>query len=122
MASASSLVDLCLQEDQVLVASGEDLKDFFYQFQTTPERAMRNILSDPLSLEEAVEVFGPAFEWHEDPVWVGLSTLAMGDSNSCEFAQCSHLSLCRRKKVFEDDELLSLRGRVPRGLLSGDHH
>ncbi|CAL1144211.1 unnamed protein product [Cladocopium goreaui] len=96
MASASSLVDLCLQEDQVLVASGEDLKDFFYQFQTTPERAMRNILSDPLSLEEAVEVFGPAFEWHEDPVWVGLS----------------------RKKVFEDDELLSLRGRVPRGLLS----
>ena len=34
MASASSLVDLCLQEDQVLVASGEDLKDFFYQFQT----------------------------------------------------------------------------------------
>ena len=118
MASASSLVDLCLQEDQVLVASGEDLKDFFYQFQTTPERAMRNILSDPLSLEEAVEVFGPAFEWHEDPVWVGLSTLAMGDSNSCEFAQCSHLSLCRRKKVFEDDELLSLRGRVPRGLLS----
>lgn len=118
MASASSLVDLCLQEDQVLVASGEDLKDFFYQFQTTPERAMRNILSDPLSLEEAVEVFGPAFEWHEDPVWVGLSTLAMGDSNSCEFAQCSHLSLCRRRKVFEDEELLSLRGHVPRGLLS----
>ena len=118
MASAAALCDITLDDDRVLVASGEDLKDYFYQFVTTAERTRRNILSDPLNEEQAEQVFGKQLDWEEFPMYVGLSTMAMGDTNSCEFAQCAHVSICRRAGVFYDHELLSLRGSVPRGLLS----
>ena len=118
MASAAVLPDLFLEPHQVLLSSGEDLRDFFYQFVTTEARTRRNILSEPLTIEQARAVFGPTFDWPEQPVWVGLSTLAMGDTNSCEFAQCAHLGVCRQHQVFYDHELLTMRSQVPRGLLS----
>ena len=49
-------------------------------------------LAEPLSYDEAREVFGSSFSWHEEPVWVGLNSLAMGDSMACEFAQGSHIA------------------------------
>ena len=120
MASAAALCDICLEDDQVLAASGEDLRDFFYQFKVGRERTVRNALADPLTREEAIEVFGheaiPA-HW-EPPIYCGLSTLAMGDQNACEFAQCSHLALMLRTGVLSEEEMLSLQGDVPRGLLS----
>eukprot|EP00913_Durusdinium_trenchii_P003668 g3395.t1 len=119
MASAAILVDVVLTDEQVLVASGEDLRDFFYQFAVSQERTTRNALADPLSLQEALYVFGkdaiPA-DWTA-PIFCGLSTLAMGDQNACEFAQCSHLSMMLRAGVLTEQEMLTLQGDIPRGIL-----
>lgn len=117
MASASVLGSIFLKEDSVLLASGEDLRDYFYQFAAGPERTVRNILSDPIPLHDARKVFGPHFTWSEDPVWVGLSSLAMGDSLACEFAQGSHIGLVLQHEVAHVSELLTLKQPLPRGLL-----
>eukprot|EP00438_Fugacium_kawagutii_P016438 Skav226419 [mRNA] locus=scaffold4012:34984:39191:- [translate_table: standard] len=114
MANASTLCDMVLQPTEVLTASGEDLRDFFYQFRTSHRRTCRNVLAHPLSMTQAREVFGAGFKWPESPVWCGLATLAMGDTNSCEFAQCSHVQLCIVEGVCGIDELLTLRGFIPR--------
>lgn len=52
----------------VLLASGEDLRGFFYQFKAGEQRTIRNILSDPVTLDEACEIFGSSFEWSEELV------------------------------------------------------
>lgn len=119
MASAAVLADLFIEPEYVLAASGEDLRDFFYQFKVGKERVVRNALADPLSLKHAQFVFGDSLphDW-EPPVYCGLSTLAMGDLNACEFAQCSHLALMLRAGVLQADEMISLQGDVPRGLMS----
>ena len=117
MASAATLSHIRLREGHVLTMSGEDLKDFFYQFVVNHERMCRNTLCQPLSLKEAKYVFGEQFEWPESVVQVGLTTLAMGDTCAVEYAQCSHVALCLRGGVAEVDEMLSLHGSIPRGLL-----
>lgn len=50
-------------------------------------------------------------------MWVGLSTLAMGDTMAVEFAQASHIGLCLRQGVGSASEFLTLHGSIPRGLL-----
>lgn len=117
MASASSLAGICLEDERLLIGSGEDLKDYFYQFVVNEERTARNVLACNLSAEEAAAVFGTALEWHQFPMQVGLSTLAMGDKCACEFAQCAHIALCLQCDVCKVDEIISLKGSIPRGLL-----
>ena len=119
MASAATLAQLHIEDDKVLLCSGEDLRDFFYQFHVNQERTARNVLSDPITAVEARQIFGNiGDEFVEDGfVWVGLSTLAMGDTCSVEYAQCSHLSLCLHAGVANCDELVMLKTAIPRGLL-----
>eukprot|EP00435_Cladocopium_sp_Y103_P014663 s4220_g3.t1 len=117
MASASSLAGIYIEPDKVLMASGEDLRDYFYQFKVGHERTARNVLHGDLTLQQAREVFGHAFDWPTASVAVGLSSLAMGDCCAVEFAQCSHLSLMLQHGVARASELLTLHGAVPRGLL-----
>lgn len=119
MAAASTLAQLHIEDDKVLVCSGEDLRDFFYQFQVNEERTARNVLADPITKAEASYIFGSiSDDYVEDGlVWVGLSTLAMGDTCSVEYAQCSHLSLCLKSKVAFPEELVMLKTAIPRGLL-----
>ena len=117
MANAATLSSIYISEDKVLLSSGEDLRDYFYQFKSDEQRIWRNILSDPLTSAEARVVFGSDFVWPEGPVWVALSLLAMGDSLACEFAQCAHTALCLRYEVARVQELLTLRSPLPRGLL-----
>lgn len=38
------------------------------QFKAGEQRTIRNILSDPVTLDEAREIFGSSFEWSEEPV------------------------------------------------------
>lgn len=116
MANPNLLGQICLAPDRVLLCSGEDLRDFFYQFSAGDQRTKRNILSDPLSLVEAKVVFGDSFVWPEDPVWVGLSSLAMGDTMACEYAQSSHVAIMLRHQVATKEELLTLKSPLPRGL------
>lgn len=118
MAAASSVALLYLDDDAVLLSSGEDLKDYFYQFQVNQERTSRNILKGSLSLDDYIQVFGHApAAGGNGPFYVGLSTLAMGDICAVEYAQCSHASICLKFKVFTTEEIITLRGAVPRGLL-----
>ena len=117
MASASALAGICLAEDKLLIGSGEDLKDYFYQFVVNDERTARNVLACDLSAEEAKAIFGADLKWQHFPMQVGLSTLAMGDKCACEFAQCAHIALCLQNDVCLIDEIISLRGSIPRGLL-----
>ena len=70
-----------------------------------------------LTLDEAHLVFGAGFEWDEDPVHVGLTTLAMGDRSAVEFAKCSHASILLQHDVAKVSEMMSLHGAIPRGLL-----
>ena len=117
MASASSLAMIYLDDDFVLLSSGEDLKDYFYQFRVNAERTSRNVLKGGLTPGEFAEVFG-APPTDDGPVhYVGLSTLAMGDICAVEYAQCSHTSLCLKFNVFSVKEMITLRGSIPRGLL-----
>ena len=117
MASSSILGQIWLRDHEVLLASGEDLKDYFYQFKVNGERTCRNVLNVKLSASDAGYVFGGAFSDSGAPYFVGLSTLAMGDVCAVEYAQCSHVSLCIKNQVFSADELITLRGSLPRGLL-----
>ena len=75
MASGPALAGLCIHPDRALIFSGEDLKDFFYQFVVNDERTARNVLQGNLTLDEARAVFGGAFTPHGE-VAIGLSSLA----------------------------------------------
>ena len=119
MANASILGDLHLADDQVVLCSGTDLRDFFYQFRASKTRTARNALVAPLHRHEAVQVFGSENVVGSGPFFCGLSSLAMGDTNAVEFAQCSHVSLCHRFKVLSEEELLTLRLPLPRSLVCG---
>ena len=117
MASAASLAGIVLEPDRVLISSGEDLKDYFYQFVVNQERTCRNVLQGSLSPDEAKFVFGDDFACSQDRVNVGLCSLAMGDCCAVEYAQCSHLGMMLQYQVAKVSELLTMHGAVPRGLL-----
>ena len=117
MASATALAGIYLRDDNVLTASGEDLKDYFYQFVVSEERIEKNILCTKLSQREAAYVFEQHFRAEQCPLSIGLSTLAMGDICAVEFAQCSHLALCLRSNVMKVEEIITLKGSIPRGML-----
>ncbi|CAE7770145.1 unnamed protein product, partial [Symbiodinium necroappetens] len=121
LASAACLGCLNLRPDEVLMMCGTDLQDCFYQFKATPERLVRNHLACKLTLSEAAFVFGRPADSFQAPggfVWCGLSSLAMGDSSACEFAQCSHLGVLAQARVVHAGELLVQAAAPPRGLLS----
>ena len=116
MANPAVLAQLFIRPERVLLTSGEDLKDFFYQFAVNRERTARNALADDLTADEVEHIFGER-PTTKGPFYIGLSSLAMGDLCACEYAQCSHVALCLQHSVCKVKELLTLRGAVPRGLL-----
>ena len=117
MASAASLCSIYLDDDRVILSSGEDLRDYFYQFCVNDERTSRNVLKVQLTDDEYAAVFGKPSSERTEPHFVGLSTLAMGDVCAVEYAQCSHTSICLKNGVFAVAEMVTLKGSIPRGLL-----
>ena len=112
-----------LQPDERLLLSGTDLRDDFYQFSTKAQRTVRNLLKVRLSLPEAEDIFDRALKdcvQQDGGVYVGLSSLAMGDSSACEFAQCAHLAVLVQGDVIQPYELLTQNSPAPRALTSGD--
>ena len=115
MASASNLVDISLEANEVLVMAGDDLRDYYYCFQVNHSRACRNFLAGPLLGSEAKQFkCCPPGVQDSDTVYACLKSLAMGDCSACEFAQTAHLALGIRGRAFRLGQMLSLRGRVPR--------
>ena len=115
MSSATCLSNIELDDDQCLIMSGRDIRDYFYQFTVSEQRCRRNFLAGLLQPEDLRFIFDRDFT---EPGYVGLSTLAMGDLNACEFAQGSHVQLILSCGGADRSELLMMREPIPRGLLS----
>lgn len=117
-ANAFNVSQLEIRPDEVLLMSGQDVKDFYYQFRIGPKRAARNALSCFLSYDELVSIFGAADWLPSSGGYVGLNTLAMGDICACEFAQGSHLGLLLQSMTAYPRELLRYRAPSPRSLFT----
>ena len=118
MASPVALAMMHLKPQHVLRCSGEDLRDFFYQFAVPEQRTVRNMLVAPVSAEEASYIFQRPFDGAQQEIYVGLSSLAMGDCMACEYAQGAHTGVLLQKEIATPDRLISLRQSLPRGM----HH
>ena len=117
-ASAFNVGQVEIRPGEILVMSGQDIKDFYYQFRIGPERSARNALSGKMSREELAEIFGSKVQIPEEGGFVGLNTLAMGDICACEFAQGSHLGLLLQAGAVRPPELLRYRSPSPRSCFS----
>ena len=115
MAAGSNLLDISLEPSEDLLMSGDDLKDYYYMFEVNHSRACRNFLAGPLRGRDAMQFAScPSDVGEDELVYACLKSLAMGDCSACEFAQTAHLSLGLRSRAFKLEQLLTLRGRVPR--------
>lgn len=118
MGAASTLLGICLGRKEKLLMSGDDLSNFFYTFKVGYERGTRNFLDWAIPTH-LVRDF-PNFPEHlkdEKIVYGCLSSLAMGDSAACEYAQTSHISMGLQSGAFQASHLVSIHGRVPRSRL-----
>ena len=112
MGSPVPLLDYELPSDCILLASGEDLRDFYYFYVVSNQRAARNCIKFRLSPEEA-STFRCKPNVSSQCFYPALATMAMGDVNAVEFGQMSHTLLAHSIGIRMED-LLTLRGRVPR--------
>lgn len=119
MGSIMPLLDFYIPPSKVLVAGGEDLKDFYYYYKVSSSRSCRNAIAFDLSRAEA-EQFA-AFKGLEDSTsnWFSpaLQTMAMGDINAVEYGQQSHMALALQQGM-KLTEMVFLRGRLPRSAQS----
>ena len=119
LASAESLCRLQLRPDQLLTASGNDLRDFYYLFSVSEERSKRNILAGPVKREEVehLRCFHSGLS-SDEPIYGSLCTLAMGDTQAVSLAQTCHVGLALQSNIATAETLLTLSGPVPRGNLA----
>ena len=116
-ATAANLCDLQLPEDCILVASGTDLREFYYSFIAGKQRTIRNTLACALSPREARQYTA----YHsglasEQKIYPALMTLGMGDTCAVELAQTAHISMLIQSDAVSEDELLALHLPCPRSL------
>ena len=118
-ASGHCVSGLEIEDNEILLCSGQDVQDFYYQFVVSGRRAARNALAGRLSSsDDMVQVFGSDCRCAAEGGDVSLSAMAMGDICACEFAQASHLALLFRSGALHADELIRLRAPFPRSLLN----
>lgn len=117
MGAASSLCDLHIGEDSVLRTSGTDLREFYYSFSVSEQRLRRNSLLISVAPEQlrGFRCYDPAFEQEGRPVYLGLRTLAMGDSMAVELVQTAHLGILIQMELVDESTLLSMDLPAPRG-------
>jgi len=131
LGSTTVLQQMSLEDDQVLLLYLNDIRDYYYQFIVSENRAIRNALACRLSDEEARQFQAyPQDQASPDThartsghssqpqSWFpALATMAMGDTNSTEFGQCGHLAIGASVDAMRDDEMLTLYHPLPRGPL-----
>jgi hypothetical protein len=115
MGSCTALLGIHLRDDEQLMMSGDDLSNFFYTFKVNYDRCTRNYLEwrVPTYLVCDMHGFPPALSG-EPYVYACLNTLAMGDSAACDYAQTSHIAMGLQCGAFDDANILTMHGRVPR--------
>ena len=116
MGAAASLCDLHVAEDSILRTSGTDLREFYYSFAVSEQRLRRNSLLISVKPEDlrGFRCYDPAFEQEGRPIYLGLRTLAMGDSMAVELAQTAHLGILIQLELLDEDTLLSMDLPAPR--------
>ena len=115
MANSSILLEIVLEDDEILSAYLDDIRDMYYVFEVSDERSCRNTF--------AREVFGsdarglrafPASASDSSRLVASLRTMAMGDTNACEIAQEAHLALAYEAGIIRPDSFLSPAALAPR--------
>ncbi|CAE7735292.1 unnamed protein product, partial [Symbiodinium necroappetens] len=117
---AEAILQMRLAENEILVVSGADLKDYYYHYIISHQRLVRNSLAG--FVDESVARSFSCFEEQLDgtgPYRAALNSMAMGDLNSVEFGQLAHLSLSLQAQVFFPEEMLTLKSRAPRSSIAG---
>ena len=114
-ASAANLCELQIPEDCVLVASGTDLRDYYYAYRVGAQRLVRNTLSCPLSQAEARQFrcYHKGLQ-QEAVLYPALATLAMGDACAVELGQTAHVSLAVQAGLITKETLLAMHLPRPR--------
>ena len=94
MATIVPLLDWYVPPQQVCVAAGEDLKDYYYFFVVSESRSARNAIKFKLTAAEARQMQCYSKAPHGLPEYIpGLATMAMGDVNAVEVGQQSHVKV-----------------------------
>jgi len=132
----SLLSQVFISPDQHLRGSGDDLSNYFYLLSHAPNWTHRNCFGRVFTGESAVALGGdPTKRYH-----LKLTVLGMGDLNSVDIAQATHLGILRGcgcmapehslvygqpvpesdvlEGVYVDDHLIL--GRVPKHLVDSD--
>ena len=118
MASAATLCELQLGKDEICLVSGTDLREFYYSFRATHSRLVRNSLLVtvwPWELR-GFKCYRPALERQRRKVYLGLRTLAMGDSAAVELAQTAHVGLLAQSGLLSFENLLCMELPPPRSV------
>lgn len=116
LACGESLVKLVLKKGEVLRASGNDLRDFYYLFRCSESRSRRNFLVGEVPARKLQHLHSVREKGFATGMLVGsLRTLAMGDTQAVELAQTCHLSLALNGGVVSRSSLISMHQPLPRG-------
>jgi len=115
LASAESLSQICLGQNEHLVCSGNDVRDYYHMFTATEQRRRRNALAGPLHPAEVrhLSCYSSEFD-RASKVYGALATLAMGDAQAVEIAQTCHLGMALQEGITSQSNLLNLAGFHPR--------
>lgn len=118
LGAVSALLQIELEPANRLMLHGTDLRDYYYCFQVTKQRAYRSAFRFPLSFAQASEFncFDPTLAG--DEFYPCLSTMAMGDNNAVELGQGAHVLLGMQSGLIAAEELLTIHSRAPRGRLA----
>ena len=115
MAAGEGLTQVLLPAGHVIRSSGNDIRDFYYLFRVSEQRARRNALAgavDPKKLSH-LSCYRPELA-QAGEVYGALATLAMGDSQAVSLAQTCHLAIALQSGIACPENLLTLSGICPR--------
>ena len=105
------LTQLVVKDDEEIIASGDDLRNYFYCLKHHDDWVERNVVGEPVS--------GALFrEFGCDPdqdYMVAFRVVVMGDTNACDIAQQTHLEILRDAGCMDPGETLVYATTVPPG-------
>eukprot|EP00434_Breviolum_minutum_P008447 symbB.v1.2.007452.t1/scaffold445.1/size204899/15 len=116
MAAVPPLLDLVINPEEKVLTACEDLRDYYYYFRVSRQRSARNALKFELTHAEASKfrAYREVVDPTSSPFLVpSLRTMAMGDLNSVEYGQQSHLQIALSCGILPTD-LLTMKGSFPR--------
>ena len=116
MASALNLTDLHLKANERLITSGTDLREFYYSFQISHQRLVRNslLLCTTVDKVSCFKCCTDDILAHDGKVFLALRTLAMGDCCAVELAQTAHLGILYQLGILNCENLMSMTKALPR--------